>query len=60
MSFVNRILLAKKGDPIAMEELLNMYRPLLMKESIVDGFYDEDLYQELCIVLMRCVMRFDI
>lgn len=60
MSFENRILLAKKGDSIAMEELLNMYRPLLLKESIVDGFFDEDLYQELCIVLMRCVMRFDI
>ena len=60
MSFESRILLAKKGDPIAMEELLNMYRPLLLKESIVDGFFDEDLYQELCIVLMRCVMRFDI
>lgn len=33
--------------------------PLLLKESIIDGILDEDLYQELCIVFMRCIDRFD-
>lgn len=31
----------------------------LLKESIIDGILDEDLYQELCIVFMRCIDRFD-
>lgn len=38
--------------------LLLMYRPLFLKESIVDGVFDEDLYQELCIVFLRCIRRF--
>ena len=35
-----------------------MYRPLLMKESIICGVFDEDLFQEQCIVLSRCIMLF--
>ena len=42
----------------AMETLLSMYRPLLMKEAVVNGIFDEDLYQELCIVFLRCVRNF--
>lgn len=41
-----------------MNELLSMYQPLLMKEAIVEGVFDEDLYQELCIVFLKCVERF--
>ena len=43
-----------------MEQLLMMYQPLLMKESIVNGVLNEDLYQELCIVFVHCVRRFQI
>ena len=32
---------------------------LATEESIIDGILDEDLYQELCIVFMRCIDRFD-
>ena len=52
------LLQAKAGDEKAFDELLIMYRPLLLKESIVDGVFDEDLYQELCIVFLRCIKRF--
>ena len=45
-------------DAKAMETLLLMYRPLLLTESIVEGRFDEDLYQELCIVFLRCVRNF--
>ena len=58
MRFKDLLLQAKAGDEKAFDELLIMYRPLLLKESIVDGIFDEDLYQELCIVFLRCIKRF--
>lgn len=58
MSFKDLLLQAKAGDENAFTELLMMYRPLLLKESIVEEMFDEDLYQELCIVFLRCIQRF--
>ncbi len=59
MNFKELLLQAKFGDRTATTELLMLYQPLLLKESIIDGIFDEDLYQELCIVFMRCIDRFD-
>lgn len=58
MRFKDLLLQAKTGNEKAVTELLMMYRPLLLKESIVEGVFDEDLYQELCIVFLRCIQRF--
>ena len=58
MNFKELLIGAKTGDEQAIEKLLDMYRPLLLKESIVDGILDEDLYQELCIVFLRCIKKF--
>ena len=58
MNFRELLILAKSNHPQAMETLLSMYRPLLMKEAVVNGIFDEDLYQELCIVFLRCVRNF--
>lgn len=60
MNFRDLMLKAKTGDEKALTELLLMYRPLLLKESIVDGVFDEDLFQELCIVFLKCVRRFKV
>ena len=60
MTFKELLLQAKSGYPQAAQELFRMYRPLLMKESIVGGVFDEDLYQELCIVFLRCIQRFKV
>lgn len=60
MTFYELLTLAKAENRDAAEELLIMYRPLLLKESIVDGMLDEDLYQELCIVFLRCIECFTI
>lgn len=59
MNFKELLLQAKFGDRTATTELLMLYQPLLLQESIIDGILDEDLYQELCIVFMRCIDRFD-
>ncbi len=60
MNFKNVLLRAKEGDEQAFSELLLMYRPLLLKESIIDGVFDEDLFQELSIVFLKCVRKFKV
>ena len=60
MNFKNLLLQAKAGDEKALTELLLIYRPLLLKESIVNGVFDEDLFQELSIVFLKCVRKFRI
>lgn len=60
MNFKQLLLLAHLGDKYAQEEILTQYRPLLVKESIHNGFFDEDLYQELCITLLNCIRNFRI
>ena len=57
MTFLHQMLSAKQGDNYAVEFLLEMYRPLLVKEAIVDGIFDEDLYQELCMQVPSRFMR---
>lgn len=60
MNFKELLLSAKECDMEARGRILLMYKPLLIKESIVDGAFDEDLYQELCITLIRCILMFRI
>ena len=55
MSFEDMLLRAKFGDEVAKCWLLEKYKPLLLKSAIVDKQFDEDLYQELCITLIKCV-----
>ena len=58
MNFKELITNAKAGDSAAIEQLLKMYHPLLIKESIVEGVFDEDLYQELCFRFLYCIEKF--
>ena len=60
MSFREMLLRAKAGEEMAKLDLLGKYKPLLIKNSILNGFFDEDLYQEQCLVLMRCINLFSI
>ena len=58
MNFKEVFLQAKTGQEGAMTLLLEMYKPLLIKYSIINGRFDEDLYQELCITFLKCVSLF--
>lgn len=58
MNFKDILLRAKAGEESAVIALLEMYKPLLVKGAIVGGRFDEDLYQELCITLLRCIRMF--
>lgn len=60
MNFKEMLLQAKSGEPQSTAVILNLYKPLLVKESIIDGVYDEDLYQELCMTLLHCIRVFKV
>lgn len=60
MSFRDILLRAKLGDETAKVMLLEQYKPMLIKGSIINGRFDEDLYQEQCMVLMKCINLFSI
>ena len=60
MNFKELLLRAQADDQQAKEKLLSLYQPLLMKESVINGIFDEDVYQELCITLLTCSQRIQI
>ena len=47
MNFERLLLKAKEGNADAVLKILEIYKPLLIKNAIVNGRFDEDLYQEL-------------
>ena len=58
MNFKELLLQAKEGKEAAVIDLLEMYKPLLVKYAIINGRFDEDLYQELCITLLKCIQLY--
>jgi hypothetical protein len=60
MNFRELLLLAKESNAYAADELATMYKPLLMKEAVIGGVFDEDLYQELWLTFLVCVRKFNI
>ena len=50
---------AKNGDQAAMGKMLEMFRPLIYKNSFIDGKFDEDCFQELSIKFIRCIKTFE-
>lgn len=57
-SFKDILRYAKSGDDDSITELIEMYKPLLVNNSMVRGKFDEDLFQELLIELIHCIRRF--
>lgn len=60
MGFRDILLRAKLGDETAKVMLLEQYKPLLIKYSIINGQFNEDLYQEQCMILMKCINLFNL
>ena len=60
ISLKELIVLAQKGDNNSKEQLIQMYNPLLLKESMVQGCVNEDLYQELCCKFFECLYKFKV
>ena len=60
MNFERLLLKAKEGNADAVLKILEIYKPLLIKNAIVNARFDEDLYQELVSTLLQCIQRFQI
>lgn len=59
-NFKKQLMLAKMGDAKAIQEIVDMYRWLIIKESSVYGIFDEDLNQQLFNTLLNCIKVFNI
>lgn len=60
MNFRELLIKAKAGDEMAVVQIFEMYKALLLKASILQGRFDEDLYQDLCVTLLKCIKQFKI
>ena len=58
--FRELLIKAKLGDNEATEEILELYKALIYKESVVEGMFDPDLNQLLYKTLYQCILRFKI
>ena len=58
MNFERLLLKAIEGNADAVLKILEIYKPLLIKNAIVNGRFDEDLYQELTAELLKCIQYF--
>lgn len=58
MNFEEVLFRAQMGDQEAILQILDMYRPLLIKNALINGRLDEDLYQELRIEVLKCIRNF--
>lgn len=56
--FLGLLVSAKAGDSNSVVALLDMYKPLLIHFSVIDGKVDEDLFQELTITALNCIAVF--
>lgn len=57
MSFEKILRHAQQGDAAALEQLLELYQPLLVKNSYVFGRFSPDCYQTLVerfLIAVRC------
>lgn len=60
MDFERVLFRAKMGDKYAVQQMVEMYRPLVIKNALVNGVFNEDLYQELMLELLRCIQSFKV
>ena len=58
MNFEDLLRRAKEGEAEAIRQIHRMYRPLLIKNAMELGIFDEDLYQELIVEFLRCIRFF--
>jgi len=59
-NFGYMIVKAKMGDDDAISEIIELYKALIYKESVVNGVFDPDLNQLLYKTLYQCILRFKI
>lgn len=56
--FKELICLAKTGDITATQKVIKMFKTCINKNSFVSGEFNDDIFQELNIELIRCIGKF--
>lgn len=49
---------AKSGNHEAIGAFIDIFKPILYKNSIVNGYFNEDHFQELSMKLIYCIKTF--
>ena len=60
MEFDELLFRAKMNDKQAIEQIIEIYQPLIIKNALVNGVFDEDLYKELMVELLKCIRTFQV
>ena len=58
MSFLKLLKCSAEGDERSLKIMLEMYEPLVLKMSMINGVIDDDLQQEQIICFWKCVKTF--
>lgn len=58
MDFEKLLEQAQSGNQEAELAIIEMYKPLIIKKSLVYGVFDEDLHQELLEQTILCIRRY--
>ena len=57
-SFNTLLALAKQGDESSILKIIEIYKPAILKNSMLGGTFDEDLKQQLIVTLLKCIQTF--
>ena len=60
MEFEELLQYARTYDKKAMMDIIEMYRPLLISQAIINEKFDEDLYQELVYTMLFMYFKISI
>ena len=58
MEFERVLFRDKQGDEKVIEQRLEMFRSMLIRNALIRGVFEEDLYQELAIETLKCIQCF--
>ena len=59
-SFSDLLRRAVDGEPEAVDEILRLYMPLINRNSVVDGIFDEDCRQYIMLRVAEQIGKFDV
>jgi hypothetical protein len=59
MEFEEILYRAQQGETQSIQQIIEMYRPMLIRNALVKGGFDDDLYQELIAETMKCIRFFE-
>ncbi len=58
MGFDEILFRAQQGETQFIEQIIEMFRPILIRNALIKGIFDEDLYQELVMETLKCICNF--